>query len=291
MGKSREIKQRIKAVRNIQRITRTMQMIATSKFSRAQQAAEAGRPYARTLLDLVGELAAGEGVSHPLLGHREEGTGGSGRELTLIVTSERGLCGPYNGNVVRTGIRHLAGLDPARGGSHRLEVIGKKGVGVLRFSRFAIDEQIMLGDRPEYGAVERVASRYIGAYASGEVDAVSVVSMQYLSAGRQVPRVLRLLPFAPASGEGGGASLAYEFSPEGGALLDALLPAAVKALLFQAVNEAIVSEHIARMVAMKSATDNAKKMGKALKTKFNRARQSQITTELTEIVSGAAALA
>ncbi len=116
--------------------------------------------------------------------------------------------------------------------------------------------------------------------------------MRYVSAGRQAPEIMQLLPLRPpeSSGESSGPRINYEFSPEGPELLDALLPAAVNALLFQAFNDAIVSEHVARMVAMKAATDNAGKMGKTLTRRFNRARQAQITTELTEIISGAAAL-
>jgi F-type H+-transporting ATPase subunit gamma len=295
MGKSREILKRMKAVGNIRRITRTMQMIATSKFARAQIAATASKPYTGALLDLVSELAGRvDDGAHPLL---SGGAGRSGREATLVITSDRGLCGPYNGNIIRTAMRHLR-ADPAAGNGV-VEVVGKKGATVLRFNRFDIAaHHTQFGDKPTYEEVERLGQRYIDMFLRGEVDAVRVVYMRYLSAGRQQPEVLQLVPFdasARAAERGPGeadkkAGALYEFSPEAEVLLGDLLPAAVKAVLFQAFNDAIVSEHIARMVAMTAATDNAGKMRKALQRKFNRARQAQITTELTEIISGAAAL-
>jgi len=280
----------MKAVGNIKRITRTMQMIATSKFARAQQSAMNSKPYTGALFDLVRELAsAGECVDHPLLGEAAEGS----RELTLVITSDRGLCGPYNGSVVRTGLAHLRGSSGAREGV--TEVVGKKGAGVLRFNKIEVGaHHTQFGDKPSYEDVQRLAQDYIDRFTAGEIGVVRVVSMQYISAGRQKPSVFQLLPFkadeADASGAGAGSTPLYEFSPDAAGLLDHLLPAAVKAQLFQCFNDAIVSEHVARMVAMKSATDNAGKMGHTLKRKYNRARQSQITTELTEIISGAAAL-
>jgi F-type H+-transporting ATPase subunit gamma len=288
MGKSREIQKRMKAVGNIKRITRTMQMIATSKFAKAQQSAMDSKPYTGALFDLVRQLAgAAEGVDHPLLGEPADGS----RELTLVITSDRGLCGPYNGSVVRTALTHLRGSASAREGA--IEVVGKKGAGVLRFNRIDVSaHHTQFGDKPGYEDVQRLAQDYIDRFTAGEIGVVRVVSMKYYSAGRQKPEVIQLLPFKAehAEQDAGAASSLYEFSPDAEGLLDHLLPAAVKAQLFQCFNDAIVSEHVARMVAMKAATDNAGKMGHALKRKYNRARQSQITTELTEIISGAAAL-
>ena len=288
MGKSREIQKRMKAVGNIKRITRTMQMIATSKFAKAQQAATDSKPYTGALFDLVRQLAgAAEGVDHPLLGEPADGS----RELTLIITSDRGLCGPYNGSVVRTALNHLRSSESARAGA--IEVVGKKGAGVLRFNDIDIAaHHTHFGDKPSYEDVQRLAQDYIDRFIAGEIGVVRIVSMKYYSAGRQKPEILQLLPFKSeaAEGEGAGSGSLYEFSPDAEGLLDHLLPAAVKAQLFQCFNDAIVSEHVARMVAMKAATDNAGKMGHTLKRQYNRARQAQITTELTEIISGAAAL-
>jgi len=293
MGKSREIQKRMKAVGNIRRITRTMQMIATSKFARAQTAATASKPYTSALLELVSEIGsrADEGA-HPLLGRSPTKVG---REATLVITSDRGLCGPYNGNLIRLAMRHLRENEAALNGV--IEVVGKKGAIALDFNKFNVATQhTQFGDKPRYEEVERLGQHYIDMLVKGEVDAVRVVYMKYLSAGKQAATVLQLAPFdtsEPNTGDEakpGKATAAYEFSPDAEVLLGDLLPAAVKAVLFQCFNDAVVSEHVARMVAMKSATDNAGKMRKALQQKFNRARQSQITTELTEIISGAAAL-
>lgn len=294
MAKTREIKKRIKAVGNIKRITRTMQMIATAKFSAAQQRSVAGRPYTDALFGLVAELAAtaGDSLDHPLLRRSEKAGAGT---VTLVLTSDRGLCGPYNGSVLRTCMGYIRSDEGARGGE--IEVVGKKGVAFFKFNKVKIAaHHSQFGDKPQYDEVDRLAQSYIDRFIAGEVGRVNVVYMRYISAGKQTPEVMQLLPFkAPeakaAKGDAeGGPNAIYEFSPAGPQLLADLVPAAVKATLFQAFKDAVVSEHVARMVAMKSATDNAGKMGKALTRTYNRARQAQITTELTEIISGAAAL-
>jgi F-type H+-transporting ATPase subunit gamma len=271
-----------------------MQMIATSKFARAQQASTATKPYTETLFQLVTELASGLGdLSHPLL---DSGKGGDrpGKPLTLVLTSDRGLCGPYNGAVLRNAMQLFRTTPGVREGI--IELVGRKGVGFLKFTGIPVARHhSQFGDKPSYDAVRTLAEEYVAKFLAGEVSRVRVVYMRYISAGRQTPTVMQLLPFqtpaVSAKGEKSkGINTIYEFSPSATELLDTLLPAAVKAMLFQAFNDAVVSEHVARMVAMKAATDNAGKMGKTLTRKFNRARQSQITTELTEIISGAAAL-
>jgi F-type H+-transporting ATPase subunit gamma len=296
MGKTREIKKRIKAVGNIRRITKTMQMIATSKFAKAQQRAIATKPFTEGVFELVRDLAAtaGAGVSHPLL--TGPGKAAAGKpELTLIITSDRGLCGPYNGSILRTAIAHIRQSTAAAAGP--IELVGKKGIAYIRFHGYPIARQHTVGDRPSFETIERLAQSFMDRFLAGEVSAVRVVYMRFISAGRQRPEVLQLLPLRPTGDAGekrasGGRRLAldYEFSPPAEELLNDLIPAAVKATLFQAFNDALVSEHVARMVAMKAATDNAGKMGKRLTRAYNRARQAQITTELTEIISGAAAL-
>jgi len=294
MGKTREIKKRIKAVGNIRRITKTMQMIATSKFAKAQQRATATKPFTEGIFDLVTELGGTAGnISHPLI----SGPGGKTPkgELTLVITSDRGLCGPYNGAVLRTAMAHLrSNADAGR----EIELVGKKGVSFLRFNNVPVSKSYTVGDKPSYEEVERIAETYMTRFIAGEFASVRVVYMRYISAGRQTPEVLQLLPLKPpvkkaAATEGAAKAFSaqYEFSPEAEELLNDLLPASVKATLFQAFNDSVVSEQVARMVAMKAATDNAGKMRKGLTRDYNRARQAQITTELTEIVSGAAALA
>ena len=299
MAKTREIRKRIKAVGNIRRITKTMQMIATSKFAKAQGRALATKPYTEGVFGLVTELAATAGnVSHPLI-NGPEGKAKTDRELTLVITSDRGLCGPYNGSVLRTAMAHLRASKSAQGGV--IELVGKKGASFLKFNRVTVAQTYSLGDKPAFDDIKKIGESYMKRFTAGEVAAVRVVYMRYISAGRQTPEVLQLLPLKPpaakrAAGaapatDGKGYTAQYEFSPEAGKLLDDLLPAAVNATLYQAFNDALVSEQVARMIAMKAATDNAGKMRKSLTRDFNRARQAQITTELTEIVSGAAALA
>lgn len=300
MGKTREIKKRIKAVGNIRRITKTMQMIATSKFARAQQRATATKPYTEGVFELVRKIASVSSADHPLLGGNASDTSrANAKPLTLIITSDRGLCGPYNGSILRTATAFLRETPEAKAGL--IEIVGKKGFSFLRFAGIETSEQHQIGDKPTYEQIERLAQSYMDRFIRGEVSVVKVVYMRYFSAGRQKPEVMQLLPLkAPAKAEAktGGdgakaepsANVEYEFSPPAPQLLGSLLPAAVKATLFQVFNDAIVSEHVARMVAMKAATDNAGKMGKRLTRQYNRARQAQITTELTEIISGAAAL-
>jgi F-type H+-transporting ATPase subunit gamma len=290
MGKTREIKKRIKAVANIRRITKTMQMIATSKFARAQQRAVATKPYTEGVFDLVRELAATAGnVTHALISGDEASRKAGAKELTLLLTSDRGLCGPYNGAILRATMQHLRNTPGAKEGV--VEVVGKKGAGFLKFSGIAVAQQHAFGDKPTYERVEQLAQAYMERFIAGELRSVKVVYMRYISAGRQAPTVMQLLPLKPPETTGEARKpVEYEFSPPAEELLGDLIPAAVKATLFQAFNDAIVSEHVARMVAMKAATDNAGKMGKRLTRQYNRARQAQITTELTEIISGAAAL-
>lgn len=290
MAQTREIKKRMTAVKTIQRITKTMQMIATAKFTAAVGRAKATKPYTENIRKLVSEVVAAAGdVEHPLI------TGaianeGANRELLLVITSDRGLCGAYNGNVLRRAVTHLNQLR-TKGVEFDLETSGKKAVAYFRFLRYTLAQRHTVGDKPKYEDVERLADRYIQEFLAGRYSAVRVAYMRFESNARQTPQVVQLLPLQAeqvAAAEGAGGS--YEFSPSSVDLLDDLLPRAVKTTLFQAFNDAVVSEQIMRMVAMKAATENAKDIGKTLRRDFNRARQTQITTELTEIIAGSAAL-
>jgi F-type H+-transporting ATPase subunit gamma len=298
MAQIREIKKRMVAVGTIQRITKTMQMIATAKFTAALQRAQATKPYTGRIRQLVAELSANAGeLEHPLL--RTEQVAG-GRELVVVIASDRGLCGAYNANVLRKGLGHIRGLKE-RATDLTLEISGKKAVGFFQFARIPIAEHHTIGDKPAYEDVNALATRYMQAFVDGEYDAVRVVYMRYVSNSRQVPTVAQLLPLsadepaeaaAAASGDdaAGGPNASYEFSPSAEGLLAEMLPLTVKTQLFQCFNDAVVSEQIMRMIAMKAATENARDLKKSLNRQFNRARQAQITTELTEIISGAAAL-
>ncbi len=292
MANARVLRKRIKAVGNIRRITKTMQMIATSKFAKAQQKATATKPYVEGIFELVNQLAATAGnVSHPLIAGPAGGV--RGKPLVLVLTSDRGLCGPFNGSILRTFTRLLR--EELKGQEFELELVGRKGAAFMKFNRTPVSKQhTNFGDNPQFADVEQLAQSYMDRFSSGEISSVKIVFMKFISTSRQRPDVLQLLPLKPPAAKAGAESNArpvvYEFTPSVDQILNDLLPVTVKTTLFQAFNDAIVSEHVARMIAMKSATDNAGKMGKNLQRKFNRARQSQITTELTEIISGAAAL-
>ncbi len=288
MAKMREIKGRLKAVANIKRITRTMQMIATSKFQAAARRALAAKPYNRKIAEMVGHLAeatAGSEVDHPLFGVPDEPTG---RRLLLVLTSDRGLCGGYNANVLRKAVSFIREHEAEQ---VELEVVGRKGIAYFRFTGYEVSTIHAFGEKPSYGEASRLAGQYIERYTAGRYDSVHVVHMQFISNARQTPTIARLLPLEPpgATGESRGEAM-YDFSPPPEELLAELLPITVTTQLHQYLNDAIVSEHVARMVAMKAATDNAEDMSRNLRRSFNRARQTQITTELNEVVSGAEAL-
>jgi len=289
MAQIRELKKRMVAVRTIQRITKTMQMIATAKFTAALSRAKATRPYTDRIRGLVGEVAAaaGDDFSHPLMSAPAIP---AKRELVLVITSDRGLCGAYNGNVLRKGNQVVKALK-AGGKEVHLETAGKKAVAYFRFAKIDIAERHTFGDKPQFAQVEALAKRLMADFSAGKFDAVHIVYMRFVSNARQVPEAMQLLPLAaPAASGGAGASSNYEFSPSGAAILSDLLPKSVVVSLFQAFNDAAVSEHVMRMVSMKAATDNAAGLVRTIRRNYNRARQARITTELTEIVAGAAAL-
>jgi F-type H+-transporting ATPase subunit gamma len=288
MGNTRELKKRIKAIKSIRRITKTMQMIATSKFARSQQRATQSKPYTEGIFDLVTELAEKAGnISHSLIDGPADGLKPGAKPLVLVLTSDRGLCGPYNGSILRAAMKHLRGLN-----DFTLEVVGRKGQSVLKFNKFAIDAtHNQFGDKPSFEEVEKLARQYMDRFAAGEISSVHVIYMRFITTSRQRPTVLQLLPLKPPAPEqiagqtevaaGTGATVEYDFTPEPAELLSSLLPETVKATLFQAFLDAVVSENVARMIAMKAATDNAGEMGRLISRKYNRARQAQITTELT----------
>gem|GEM_PF-1762 len=286
MAQIREIKKRMVAVRTIQRITKTMQMIATAKFTASLARAKATRPYTDRIRQLVGEVAATAGdVSHPLL----QGGGSSGKVLVLVIGSDRGLCGAYNGNVLRTAMVRMGALK-AEGKKVVVHTAGKKAFAFFKYQQMLPEERLSFGDRPKFEDIQALADRYMGAFVAGEFEQVVVCSMRFVSNARQIAESVQLLPLSMPQASKGAVTASYEFSPGAAEILDDLLPRSVKVSLFQAFNDAVVSENVMRMVAMKAATDNASGLGRTLKRNYNRARQARITTELTEIVSGAAAL-
>jgi len=301
MAKARAIVKRRKAVRNIRKITKTMQMIATAKFQKSLKRAVGTKPYTLKVRELVRELAASVGnVEHPLL-YRPTADTQTNRIALVVITSNRGLAGAYNGSVLRRAGVFIREQEAA-GKTIDLYVAGKKGISYFNFQKRPIKQRTEAQDNPRFVDVEKLADHFIGRFTSDDIDSVHVAYMNFISAGQQKADVLTLLPLAgveelstPKAGAGAASTelheeVIYDFMPSAQQLLDEILPLTVKSALFQAFLDATTSEHVARMVAMKSATDNADKMQKALTMQYNRARQSQITTELSEIMGGVEAM-
>ncbi|RMG08308.1 MAG: ATP synthase F1 subunit gamma [Planctomycetota bacterium] len=300
MGNLRDIKRRIKSVQNTTKITRTMELIATAKSQACMNRIRGALPYFHALDEIAGQAqqAAGEGeLEHPLLEQREVR-----RVAILVVVANRGLCGGYNTNCLRLARDHRERL-LAEGKEVLLHPSGKKGINWLKFNRIPYegDGYTQFEDKPAFAEVEAVADELIGAFLSGAVDRVDVVYTHYFSAGRQAPVVETVLPLAGLEGDadtasseqsGGGARVAnFIIEPNPRAILDTLFPLQAKLHLFRVYLEAATAEQIYRRVAMKNATDNGIEVGKTLKMDYNRARQSQITNEILEVLGGAEALA
>ncbi len=291
MAKARAIIKRLKAVKNIRKITRTMELIATARFKKAMDRAAEAKAYTEKIAEIVGDLAAADlSFSHPLLERRDS----EERVLVLVLTSNRGLCGGYNSAVLRQAGQRLRELDRDRRNVN-LEVSGKRGLAYFKFEGKPVDRAFThFEDKPTFEEVDELASRFAELYTSGVVDRIEVVYTQFQSISRQNAVRETLLPFenltAGTDDSAASHSVDYEFLPSAEAILEEIVPAAFKAKLFKCFLDAAVSEQIARMVAMKGATENADEMIGSLSTRYNRARQSQITSELSEIIGGAAAL-
>lgn len=292
MAKARALDRRRKSIANIRRITRTMELIATARFKKAMDRAHAATAYTRRITALVADLArAGLEVSHPLLEGREET-----RSATLLVlTGNRGLCGGYNSNVQRAAIARWRELE-AEVPQKSLEISGKRGIAAFRFRGIAANQTYThFEDKPRFQEVEALANRYLDAYSTGQLDRLDVAYTRFDNIARQTVTVETLLPLGALSGapEGesqhGGQSM-YEFLPSAQSILEEVVPTSFKVRLFKCFLDSAVSEQVARMVAMKAATENAGKLIKDLSMKYNRARQSQITGEIMEVLGGVEAL-
>jgi F-type H+-transporting ATPase subunit gamma len=290
MANRRLLVKRLKAVRNIRKITRTMELIATSRFKKAMDRAAEAAEYTRKISEIVGDLGrANLKFSHPLLQKRAE----EKKSVLLILTSNRGLCGGYNAGVLRQALAHFRGLKE-KGIECSLEVSGKRGIKFLNFQKVSLAHSYMhFEDQPKFSEVEVLASRYVEDFVAGRIDRLDVAYTQFVSSSKQFAVVESILPIASL---GGGtavkseSSVDYEFLPSAEEILAEIVPAAFRAKLFKCFLDAAVSEQIARMVAMKGATENADEMAGTLKQQYNRARQAGITSELAEIIGGAAAL-
>ena len=290
MAKARAIVKRLKAVKNIRKITRTMELIATARFKKAMDRATEAAAYTRKLSEIVADLSKADlSFSHPLLTQRTE----SKRTALLVLTSNRGLCGGYNGGVLRLVMNRLKEVRKS-GEDLVLEVAGKRGINFLKFQGQTWDRSYThFEDKPSFSEVEEVATRLSTDFINGEIDRLDVAYTKFETVSRQHPVLETVLPIGSLGGadaESSAGGVEYEFLPSPEDILAEIVPAAFKARLFKCFLDAAVSEQIARMVAMKGATENAGDMINTLSMQYNRARQSQITSELSEIIGGAAAL-
>ncbi len=294
MANSRILVKRRKAVRNIAKITRTMELIATARFKKAMDRATEAAAYTKKINEIVADLAgANLAFSHPLLQKPAE----EQNVALLILTSNRGLCGGFNGGLLRLGMARLREFKAA-GKNIRLEVSGKRGLSMMKYEKIHVDNAYtQFEDKPGFDEVNAIASRFVADFISGKLHRLDIVYQKFQSAARQAPVVETILPIGDLAGSavggsdaGQGSGIEYEFLPSASQILEEIVPAAFKARFFKCFLDAAVGEQIARRVAMKAAHENAQDMIKAISMAYNRARQSQITSELSEIIGGAAAL-
>ncbi|MBM4000341.1 MAG: ATP synthase F1 subunit gamma [Planctomycetes bacterium] len=308
MAKARALDKRRKSIRNIRKITRTMELIATARFKKAMDRALAATAYTQRITDVVRSLArSGLKVQHPLLDPRPEVR----HAKVLVLTANRGLCGGYNGGVLRLAFARIAelpgqlrtDLETAKKADSAnvrvsVEVSGKRGIAGFKFRHVEVDERFtQFEDQPKFADVDAIASRFLNQYALGELDRLDVVYTRFASSSKQIATVETILPLASVGGDGADdrdgpnrAAVDYEFLPSAESILEEVVPTSFKVKLFKCFLDAAVSEQIARMVAMKSATENASDIIKMLSRTYNRARQSQITNEIMEVIGGAEAL-
>jgi F-type H+-transporting ATPase subunit gamma len=301
MANIRQLDKRRKSVRNIRKITRTMELIATARFKKAMDRAAAATDYTKRITQIVQDLAnSGASVSHPLLVAHDTVKAVD----ILVLTANRGLCGGYNGSLVRVAAQRRSEIQE-QADAGQTSVSGKRGISAFRYAGIPIEKTYTeFDDQPSYDAVAKIADELIYRFVSGQVDRVDVAYTRFVSSSKQVPVVETLLPFAGldvSSPDAVGSSTQstgqenkvrddYEFLPNASAILQEVVPASFRARLFKCFLDAAVSEQIARMVAMKSATENAGDIIKGLSRTYNRARQSKITQEIMEIIGGVEAL-
>jgi len=296
MAKGREIKGRIRSVENTRKITRTMEMVATSKLKRAMDRVVAARPYALALREMIASLYDPElAEQFPLL--RQPKT--VRRAGVLLLTSNRGLAGAFNANLLREARTLITRLE-GDGAQVELHIVGRKGIGFFRYvGRAVASAHTDIGDRPAVADAARLVSGMMDAFAAGTLDAVYVVYARFQSALSTPPTVDRILPVTPptasavaAHGTGARPERQHDYIllPSAEAILEELLPAYVRNSVYRALVETAAAEQGARRTAMKNATDNANEVINGLRRQYNRARQAQITQEIAEIVGGAAAL-
>ncbi len=282
----RAVKRRIGSVKSTQKITRAMELIASSRIIKAQRRVEAARPYAEQLRNLMASVQRNAGsIDHPLLKQRE----GAGRVGMIVITADRGLAGAYNSNVIRAAERDMAGHSDTK-----LFLSGKKAISYFKFRGYDFsDAWEGYSDQPKIENVRKVARAAVEAFSRGDIDEVRLAYTTFQSAIIQRPVVVRLLPASSddiAAEDDISARANYVFEPEPEDILSFLLPRYIEGAVLQAMLEAAASEHSARRRAMKAATDNADELIEGLTRVYNQARQAEITTEIMEVIGGAEAL-
>jgi F-type H+-transporting ATPase subunit gamma len=282
---AREVKRRIKSVENTKQITRTMELVATSKLKRATDRVYAARPYAQGLQEIVSGLYSRElAEKYPIL-RRPQTTK---RAAILLLTANRGLAGGFNANLIRQARNLLASLRE-KGIETELHVVGKKGIAYFKFrGEPMLTQRTDISDRPTVDDAESIVGPIRRRFESGEVDAVYLVSSQFRSAMSTPPHTRELLPIQAVAGA--SSADAYILSPSGDMILERILPAYIRNAVYTALVENQAAEQGSRRTAMKNATDNAGDVLEHLTRTYNRARQGQITQEIAEIVGGSAAL-
>jgi F-type H+-transporting ATPase subunit gamma len=298
MAKGRQLKGRIRSVQNTRKITRTMELVATSKMKRAQEKVVGARPYAQALREVIADLFTPDLADEfPLLRQpAPPSKGGPQRAAVILLTSNRGLAGGFNSNLIKEARRRMQALEQ-QGYTVDLYGIGKKGIGFFKYlGRKLSLERIDIGDRPTAEHAGEIVAPLIEAFAAGELASVDLVQAQFISALQTPPLTVRVLP-VEAVGRSEGRSSGddrrnanYILAPNAQAILEQLLPLYVRNMVYRGLVETAAAEHGARRTAMKNATDNAGEILELLKRTYNRQRQAQITQEIAEIVGGAAAL-
>ena len=295
MAKPRELRRRIKSVQSTRKITKTMELVATSKLKRAQDRVIAARPYAAALAEVMGDLYAPELAERfPLLRQPRAPEPGGRRVALIVITANRGLCGAFNANLIREARRRIEQLE-ADGGTVDLHLIGKKGITYFKFAKRPVASQRTdIGDKPRAEHAAEIVGPLMAQFESGALDAVEVVFAQFKSAVSTPPTTLRILPITPPRAAEGGRgrqrAVNYILKPSAEAILEQLLPLYVRNQIYRALVETAAAFLGAQRTAMKNATDNAGEIIELLQRTYNRARQAQITQELAEIVGGAEAL-
>ena len=288
MAKGRELKGRIKSVENTRKITRTMEMVATSKMKRAQDRVVAARPYANALTEVISSLYSADLAERfPLL--RQPVT--PRRVALVVLTSNRGLAGGFNANLIKEARARIAELERT-GVQVDVHVIGKKGLGYFKYvGRALASQRIDITDRPTAENAAEIVDQLMNDFITGQIDGVYVTYSKFNSALNTPPTTDRVLPVTPPTAKSGaGVQRDYLLFPNAEAILTELLPSYVRNSVYRALVETVAGEQSARRTAMKNATDNAGDILNVLRRTYNRARQAQITQEIAEIVGGAAAL-